>query len=220
MDRIDWYRIDPDYREAIRSRLPDMTGAVLHWFQNALRRPDRKWTAVALLELNRDAAGYLVRDLLEAAVYELNPSYNRSFVELLTNHITAPQAVEALLSIGDAGGDLAYGGVARAAYWVWIDLPSPKREAAVRLNSWMLSKFIESNAVVAQRCLIAGIRFEESKLTEEARKLRAEAIRKARSHTDEYIRHRLQINLGESSEPLMCLDTSEAPERPKRDPLY
>ena len=202
------------YYADVRHRIPEVKGPVLRWFQNALRHPDHKWMAAGLLLDKPEAARPLVRELMEAAVHELDPSYNRAFIRPLVGAITKAEAIDLLINIGDGGGDLERGGVGRASYWVSIHLPGRDAEAEIRLNSWKLKTFLESDDVVAQRCLITGLRFEDDALSNEALERRDEAIKKARTHPDEYIRHRLQIQLGEISGPLMCLVTEDPVDQP------
>jgi len=190
------------------SRLPALKGRVLQWFRDALRDSNRKWFAAALLSQKSDVVGPLLHDLLRAAMVEPDPSLCRSFVKPLAA-TSWEEVVSTMVEIADSGTAVERAGFGRALYWLKAELAEAPADAIVILNSWAMREFVRTDDVVTQRCLISGLQFEPEYLDETARSIRDSAVNKARASTDEYVRHRLAIQLGESSGPFMPLVTAD-----------
>ncbi len=182
-------------------------GDVLDWCRRALNDAVIKWAVAAIFLKLPDHSKPLAKDLLAAGMRELNPSFNRQFLEPVKLRESWPRIVEWMIEIAESGGDLEIGGVSRAAYWL-----QPRGQAhdasSKRLDSWMLAAFCRSDDLVAQRSLMPGLHFDAESLNEEAIPLIDEALEKARNSPDEYIRHRLAVQLGTHTGPFMALDTS------------
>ena len=63
----------------------------------------------------------------------------------------------------------------------------------------------QSDDLYEQRSLLAGRSFKDEDLSRQAHERRAAAVEKARTHEDDYIRHRLRIQLGESEGPFLSI---------------
>ncbi len=189
-------------------RLPAVKGAVLEWFRAALKDESKKWFVANLLASKPDVARPLTRDLVQAAMAEPDPSLNRVFVMPSSGHVTWADAVALLLEFAEAGGQVERAGVGRTAYWLRIHLADQSHDATVALNSWMLREFLRTEDIITQRCLLAGLHFEEELLDAESRSLRDSAIQKARQSGDGYVRHRIAVQLGEETGSLLPLETS------------
>ena len=193
------------YYSDVGARMPSIRGSVREWFRNALRDDSKKWFAAAILRLKSDSARALLTELVQAAMTEPDPSFCRAFVLPLKGQATWPEVATAMLDVADRGGPLERGGFARALYWLKAEFPVCDPLIATRLNSWMLEEFVRATDIYAQRSLIGKLSFDP-KLTDTAiQALIPCAIAKARSHEDEYIRHRIEIQLGESHGPYKAL---------------
>ena len=188
----------------IASRMPRMSGDVLAWFKQALSHPEHRWFAANLLAVTTSGRR-LARELILAAIRELDPSLNRAFVRPLVGVLSWSEAVRLMMELADS--PLEVGGVARAAYWMKIDLCEDSEDASRDLNTWLLRRFISCADVVARRCIIAALRFEDHLVTPEEVHLIDTAIGIAANHPDEYIRHRLKIQLGRGEGLYMPLVT-------------
>ncbi|MFO0592026.1 MAG: hypothetical protein U0441_31050 [Polyangiaceae bacterium] len=197
--------VGPGYYAHAAARMPPIRGEILRWFRSALADDSRKWVAAALLRLKPEAVSSLASDLLLAAMSEPNPSFNRAFVRPLRGAIDWQTAVDSLLRLAKATDPLARGGVARTSYWLRVELGPPDPTSARMLNTWILREFLQTSDAYAERSLIAAIVFDEQLIDDDARELLPQAVTKARAHPDEYVRHRLAINLKESTGPFMAL---------------
>jgi hypothetical protein len=191
----------------VANRIPRISGEVLLWLQTALRDETAKWHAAALLSFEHVKARPLAKDLMRAALTELNPSYNRAFVRPLRGAVSWAEAVDMMLAQADAGGPIERGGVGRVSYWLAIEFRDRDAESSQRLACWKLEEFVRASDVVVLRCLIAGMRFDPEGYPESARALLPVALEKARNHPDEYVKKRLEIQLGESKGPFPMLVT-------------
>ncbi len=199
----------PGFREGIKvdSARLQMRGQLLDWCRNALHDSAKKWVVAAIFRKLPDRSKRLTRDLLAAGMREPNPSYNRLFLYPVRRREGWPQIVDWMIEIAEAGGDLEKGGVSRATYWLQERNPIDA-DSRQRLNAWMLAEFCRSDDLVAQRSLIAGLKLDPASVDDELAPLIKQAIDKARRSEDEYVRHRLEVQLGTHSGPFMMLDTS------------
>ena len=188
----------------IATRMPKIRGAVREWFIGALADDEKKWFAAGLLDVHPDSCRGLERDLLRAAMVEENPSLNKAFVRPLRTVLSGGEALRILMELADSDSSLV-GGAARAAYWSPYLKRSNDRSAYVDFNSWRLRRFVEEHDAFTLRSLLAGLSFAEGDLSADALPLRGAAISKARSHQDEYVGHRITIQLGESAGPYLPL---------------
>ncbi|MEJ7730110.1 MAG: hypothetical protein WKG00_12925 [Polyangiaceae bacterium] len=193
---------------AIARQMPAMRGAVLEWFRGALADEERKWHAAWILRSQHVDARPLLRELLRAALREPNPSFNRTFVEPLRRPALFAEAVEVMLSEAELGGALERGGVGRVAYWLQL-LPDSDEASWQRLRAWMLEEFVRASDVLVLRSLVTGVRVEPDAYPEGAGPLLEVAIAKARAHPDEWVRHCIARQLGESQGPFMALRTDK-----------
>lgn len=191
----------------VADRIPPMDGDTLDWFRAALADETKKWHAAALLTFEHVDARPVARELMRAALTELNPSFNRAFVRPLRNAVGWSDAVEMMLEMANAGGPIERGGVGRVTYWLSAEFSQRDAEATTRVHSWMLEEFVRATDVVVLRCLLPGLQFEPEHYTARARALLEPALEKARNCPDDYIRQRLGIQLGESSGPFPMLVT-------------
>ncbi len=197
--------------------LPDPVSAGIAEFQECLRElldlvrshlPDR-WTEAAPNEREqrialRGALGYLDRvyltDLAEpffdalvrAAIYDPDPSFNRQFVEPLRAAFGARRTQEALLVILTTGTNQERAGAARAWYWATLE---QVEDVQARWNHAALHEFVANEDINVRRCVLPQLTLHPSQYPEELHPLVAEAVHIARTHADDYLRHRVELQV-------------------------
>jgi hypothetical protein len=90
--------------------------------QDGERREGPKWCAASLFRQSESIAEVFFVPLLDAAVDEVDPSDNRSFVEPCMKHFGPRRVNEYLLSIVESGTDFRRAGAVNALYWSQVAL--------------------------------------------------------------------------------------------------
>ncbi|MEU8971449.1 hypothetical protein AB0D11_19640 [Streptomyces monashensis] len=152
--------------------------------------------------------------LLRAAVHEPDPSFNRWFVEPALNAFGHMRVQIVLLGYLRKGTDPERAGAARAWYWSALPLRMPgvqaeNRGAASRpetddgsavvaeWNEAALREFVSNEHLDVRRCILPGLSLRKSAYPPELHDLVDAAVAMARSHPDEYIRHRVEHQVGD-----------------------
>lgn len=147
--------------------------------------------------------------LVKAAVHDPNPSFNRQFVEPALNAFGHRRVQAALLAYLRTGTDPERAGAARAWYWSALTLemprvraehPAPADEGTKVLKEWReaaLREFVRNEHLDVRRCILPLLRLRKSSYPAELHDLVDEAVATARSHPDEYIRHRVEHQVGD-----------------------
>ncbi|SMD24943.1 hypothetical protein [Kibdelosporangium aridum] len=204
---------DPPYLMA----LPDPVGAGKQKFQLCMSEllqlvrvhlpgrmagagPSEREQRIAL----RKALGYLDSDylidlpepffgaLLRAAVYDPDPSFNRQFVEPLRVAFGARRTQEALLEVLRTGTNQERAGAARAWYWATLEMVE---DIQVRWDQAALREFVVNEDIDVRRCLLPQLPLHPSHYPGELHPLVAEAVHIGRTHPDEYLRHRVELQV-------------------------
>ncbi|MFJ7075361.1 hypothetical protein [Streptomyces sp. NPDC098781] len=156
--------------------------------------------------------------LVAAAVHDPDPSFNRVFLEPALNAFGRRRVQVVLLGYLRTGTDLERAGAARAWYWSALPLRMPLvraengaenggstgqpetedgsdlraewREAALR-------EFVRNEHLDVRRCILPGLSLRKSVHPPELHDLVDTAVALARSHPDEYIRHRVEHQVGD-----------------------
>lgn len=187
-------------------RLPKIKEELLNWFEEALLNDSKKWFAAGLLSMSPQSCKPLKKALLRAAIIEENPSFNRNFITPLCAVMTYSEAINSMFEMIDSNNPAEVAGVSNASYWVRIELgESDDIEARTQLNVWKIDRFLNLIDVYARRTLIAGMSFDKAFVPAKYREKINRVIELARNHEDEYIRHRLEIELGSSSGPFRSI---------------
>jgi hypothetical protein len=142
--------------------------------------------------------------LINAGVYDPNPSANAQFIRPAIASFGRQRVQTALLEYLRHGTNPERAGAARAWYWTrasqkyvennraeWDGLASLRtawREAALR-------EFISNEDIDVRRCILPGLPLSIERYPADLHALVAEAIRIARTHPDEYLRHRVEIQI-------------------------
>jgi hypothetical protein len=150
--------------------------------------------------------------LVGAAVYEPDPSFNRWFVEPAINAFGRRRVQMELLTFLRTGTDRERAGSARAWYWTGFplrqrhlragalaeELDDEADEASDVVTAWReasLREFVGNEDLDVRRCILPGLRLSAESYQPELRALVDSAVAIARSHSDEYIRHRAEIQV-------------------------
>jgi hypothetical protein len=146
--------------------------------------------------------------LVRAAVYEPNPSFNRQLVEPALTAFGRRRVQLALLEHLRAGINLERAGATRAWYWTQVPLtyragsrnPTPESKAEYDAfadlgREWQETApqvFVTNDDLDVRRCILPGLNLRVQRYPEVLRQTVEEAIRIARTHPDEYLRHRVE----------------------------
>ncbi|GLZ09184.1 hypothetical protein Acsp03_66500 [Actinomadura sp. NBRC 104412] len=150
--------------------------------------------------------------LIKAAVYDPDPSFNRQFIEPALNAFGRRRVRSALLDYLRMGTDLERAGAARAWYWSALPLQLHNIQAessrtasqvepddrSVLAQEWFeaaLREFVNNEHLDVRRCILPGLPLWRSAYPPELHHLVDTAVAIARSHPDEYIRHRVEAQV-------------------------
>jgi hypothetical protein len=175
-----------------------------HVAGNAVRVAFRGWPA----GLSED----FFEPLIGAAVYETDPSFNRWFVEPAINAFGRRRVRMALLTVLRTGTNRERAGSARAWYWTAYPLKqqhlrsgtpaetlgAEADEGADVVAAWRetsLREFVRNEHLDVRRCILPQLRLNPASYPPELHTLVDAAVAIARSHPDEYIRHRVEIQV-------------------------
>jgi hypothetical protein len=214
-----------------RRLLSEANAEVWQQLEEALSHQERKWLVAAIFSKAR-VPNRLLHAMLRAAVYEADPSFNRCFVEPCIASHGHRVVVEALLEVVENGNDFEKAGAVNALYWGGMSLSFPagtqeftlenatpeSRSAYVELEDvWdrkrclFLRVFVSNENVHVRQSIIPSLDLTEWAYPDELKPLIGRAIRIARSHEDDYIRHRVEVQLG-NERLLFPLPHRRAPE--------
>jgi hypothetical protein len=182
----------------------------------ALEDDHRKWFIAAIFAKS-PVPKRLLKAMIRAAVYEVNPSLNREFITPCIVSFGHRVVNVALLDIVETGSDFEKAGAVNASYWGGISLSFPEntqdftvenatlesRAAYLELQDvWerrrclFLREFVSNENVEVRQSIIPSLKLDESAYPDDLKPLVSKAIEIARSHPDEYIRHRVEVQLG------------------------
>jgi len=195
--------------EAARKRVARNTPDDWQWLAQALADDERKWFVADVFEL-QTVPRRLLGPMVRAGVLERNPSFNRRFIEPCVRSLGGRRVLEELLRYLESGTDAEKAGAASALYWAF---GNPRNEELAglweRLRCRMLREFVDNPDLNVRRRIIPMLHLEPEAYPEELRPLIKVAVQVARSHPDEYIRHRAEVQLGAGG-PLMALPDTGA----------
>ena len=180
--------------KAARQLVSSIRGAGWTWLTEALNDNRRKWFVAAFFK-SYPVPRRMFKQMLIAGVLEKDPSYNRGFIQPCVQSFGPETLLIKLLEYLESGSDEEKAGAASAFYWVrgGGDSTSDLRR---RIRCQMLREFVNNSDLQVRRRIIALLELEARKYPRDLRPLIKQAIDIARSHSDEYIRHRVEIQLG------------------------
>lgn len=149
--------------------------------------------------------------LLRAAVYDPDPSFNRQFVEPAVAAFGRRRVQESILDRLATGTNTERAGAARAWYWAEPVLDYRGEEMVAtresqaeydshadlraRWNAAALREFVANDDLDVRRCVLPALPLDPAAHPEGSRGLIAQAVRVARAHPDDYLRHRVEIQV-------------------------
>jgi hypothetical protein len=141
--------------------------------------------------------------MLRAAVEERDPSFNRLYVEPCVRGYGRRATVEALLRFLEEGTTRDKAGAANALYWTRLgdDELGNLRE---QLDKTLLHEFIKTKDLDVRRAILGQLSLSAEDYPSDERPLIPEAIEIARRSDDAYLRHRVEVQLGQGG-PFMSL---------------
>ena len=195
----------------------------LDWLLKALADERRKWFVADVARRAELLPDEICEPMLDAAVDELDGSFSRRFVEPCTRVFGPRRVNEYLLAVLESGGDDHKTGAVSALYWAQMlisyRVSSPAgsplklkpedadRESLAahqalsdvwqRKRKLFLETFVWNENLDLRRNLIPSLNLDVGVYPDSHKPLVARAIDIARKHPDGYIRHRLQVQLGE-----------------------
>ena len=182
--------------EAARQRVPSNTPDDWQWLSEALGDPTRR-VFVALVFKYQPVPKRLLGAFLHAAVLELDPSRNRMYIEPCVRSWGGGEVNRRLLRYLHEGSNAEKAGAASAFYWAQ---GNPRSEELDQLRntvrSALLHEFVKNEDLVVRQRIVPLLRLDPSAYEAEDHPLIARAVQLARSHPDEYIRHRIEVQLG------------------------
>ncbi len=166
----------------------------IQWLIQALEDEQRKWLVAFIVKkaaggLPKRLKRVLFSPLIRAAVYERNPTLNRYFVEPCVAVFGSWRVNEALLDLVEQGSNFEKAGAVNALYWAGF--PSFSKSAPI-----FLREFVSNPNLDVRRSIIPHLVLNPSCYADELKPLVLKAIEIARTHSDDYIRHRVEVQLG------------------------
>jgi len=207
-----WDAYRREHAPAAIERYCETRDGELRVLASYLADPRRKWFVAFLAKEGRRLPSSLHEAMLRAAIDEPNPSYNRSFVEPCVVAMGHAAVLHALHDEIEHGANAA--GAAQAIYWVGaVRLSEPAtdelRQEWTRGRRLMLETFVRREDVDLRRRILPHLNLQKPEsYPEDVRALIGEVVAIARAHPDEYIRHRVEIQLG-SGGPYRALPPKE-----------
>jgi len=166
------------------------------WLEAALNDAQRRWFAAEIVS-GLTLPRRLFEPCLVAAISERNPSANRYLIEPCVKAAGAGRVLERLLAYLETGSVAEKAGAASALYWVRFQ-SGEHSELVQRIRQQMLKEFIASSDLEVQRRILPMLQLADILQTSDADDAR-EVVRIARNHADDYIRHRVEVQLGQTS---------------------
>jgi hypothetical protein len=159
----------------------------------------------------------LFRPMLDAAINEIDPSSNRWFVEPCITAFGCRRVNEYLLDVVANGTDYQKAGAVNALQWASAPLELPGnarsfefenatpesraehealRDVWQRRRELLLETFVSNQNVDLRRSIICKLDLNPAHYREHLRPAVTQAIEIARGSDDDYIRHRVEVQLG------------------------
>jgi hypothetical protein len=184
--------------EAARRRVRDNTRADWAWLSSALGDPQRK-VFVALVFQRQPVPEHLLPALLQAGVVERNPSLNRIFIEPCVRSAGVQQINQRLLQYLREGTNEEKAGAASALYWALGSAREDELgELLAEVRCALLREFVHNADTRVRQRIVPMLNLDADSYAPTDRHLVQDAISLARAHPDEYIRHRIEVQLGAS----------------------
>jgi hypothetical protein len=149
----------------------------IEWLSDALRHEKRKWFVAAVANEAR-VPEPLFEPMLDAGIDEVDPSFNRSFIEPCMDTFGPRRVNEYLLHVLSSGNEARQAGAVNAMYWAQVPLeyrgevrsydidhatPESRQRYLALSDIWarkrllLLEIFVNSSSLDVQRSVIASL---------------------------------------------------------------
>jgi hypothetical protein len=181
---------------AARVRMARNTADDWRWLAEALDDADRKMFLAGIFKLH-PVPGRLLAPMVRAAVLSPHVTAGRAFIPPCVRSLGVRRVLQQLLRYLESGTDAEKAGAVSALYYA-VDNPRDEDVADLRerLRCLMLREFVDNRSVYVRQRIIPSLSLEPEVYPQELRPLIPLAIESARAHPDEYIRHRVEVQLG------------------------
>ena len=169
--------------------------------QQAVEYRMRRLFIMNSLRKNNQIPKSLFLPLIYASIYECNPSLNRYFIEPCIRCYGSYRVnIELINRYTENGTNEEKAGLARILYWSLRSVDGENIEELInKVNCWLLTEFVNNKNVNVRRCIMPNLQLETWVYPQELHSLIETAINIGLWHSDEYIRHRITIQLGYSN---------------------
>lgn len=182
--------------QSARKRVAQNNPEDWQWLIRSLDDSERKWFVAEVFRFQQ-LPKRMFFPMLRAGVLERNPSLNRKFIDPCVRFYGAVRVCTVLLAYLETGSNEEKAGAASALYWAWRPKPCEDlSDLRNRMRVQMLQEFVYNEDLEVRRRIIPALKLEAEYYPEELHPLIQRAIEIARAHPDEYIRHRVEIQLG------------------------
>lgn len=187
------------YRACLRARrrVSENTPEDWRWLAVSLLKEETK-LFVAKVFAKQPVPRRLFRNFLRAAVHEGDPSLNRYFIEPCIRSYGGREVAEVLFEYLEHGSNLEKAGAASAFYWC-LGLGGRSenlRPISARFQQVALQEFVANGDLDVRRRILPMLILRPDEVVPELASLAQKAIAIARADSDEYLRHRVEIQLG------------------------
>lgn len=166
------------------------------WVSDGLIDEKKKWFIADILE-KMSIPKVMFREILYASIMVNDPSANRKFIEPCVRSFGALRVLYGILHFLEKGTNREKAGAISVLYWVQAR-PDKKipNEIYAKIRCWKLKEFVNNEDLALRQQIIPMLNLDHKYYPEELHNLIPQAIQIAREHSDDYIRHRIEIQLG------------------------
>ncbi len=190
--------------KAVARQIAQYSQEDLQWLISALEDDKRKWFVAGVFGFKQLPERLFV-PMLRAGVLERDPSNNLEFIRPCVLSYGATRVCTALLEYLETGSNEEKAGAVSALYWArGLKPDEDMSEIDSRTRVDMLQEFVNNEDLRVRRRIIPALHLEPQDYPPELHPLIERAIEIARAHPDEYIRHRVEVQLGRPG-PLMAI---------------
>lgn len=166
------------------------------WVSKSLQ-DEKKKLFVADILYKMTIPKVMFREILYASIMVSAPSANWKFIEPCVRSFGALRVLYGILHFLEKGSNREKAGGVSVLYWVQArtDKKIPN-EIYAKIQCWKLKEFVNNEDIVLRQQIISMLSLDPKYYPEELHNLIPQAIQIAREHSDDYIRHRIEIQLG------------------------
>jgi len=163
------------------------------WFSKMLEHPQKKWFVLDLFS-KADLPEALFNDMMMAGILELDPSANRGFIEVCIRKKGLKHVLGLLIHYIKYGNTTQKAGAIQARYWATYNrLNEDVDDLKMEFKELILDEFIKNENISVRVNIVPFLEPETYPSSLRGKFLEAASI--AREHENEYIRHRIALQM-------------------------